>query len=181
YVYLTGATQGELMTSAGALRRTYGGGPHDAFVAKLNPDASSGSDSLIYSSYFGGSGDDLAFGIAVDADGSAYITGRTNSLDLPLAYAAQPGLGGDTDAFVAKLNDDGSALIFATYLGGSGADEGRSIAVNAGGQAYVTGSTSSPDFPTANAVQGMLNGKTDAFLTRLESFGAALVYSTYLG
>ncbi|MDA2929078.1 SBBP repeat-containing protein [Acidobacteria bacterium AH-259-O06] len=137
---------------------------------------------LEYSTYLGGSGDDQGWAIAVDAAGSAYVTGWTQSPDFPTANPLQPIFGGGSDdAFVTKLNASGSALVYSTYLGGSRFDEGRGIAVDAAGSAYVTGETFSSDFPTANALQTVYGGSGDAFVAKLDSTGAALVYSTYLG
>jgi hypothetical protein len=95
------------------------------------------------------------------------VTGETSSLDFPTANPFQAALGGGTDAFVTKLTPDGSALVYSTYLGGSGVDRGFAIAVDAGGAAYVTGRTRSPDFPTASAVQPALGGGSDAFITKI--------------
>src|SRR5207245_126963 len=120
----------------------------NAFVTKLNP---TGSAPLVYSTYLGGSGLDEGFGIAVDTHGNAYVTGPTDSTDFPTTSAAfQTAFGGGTaDAFVTKLNPTGSApLVYSTYLGGSGTDAGKRIAVDTLGNAYVTGLTSSTDFPT---------------------------------
>jgi len=136
---------------------------------------------LAYSTYLGGSGADGGSGIAVDASGSAYVTGGTGSADFPTANALQLTLDGRGDAFVTKINASGSALVYSTYLGGSGSDAGSGIALDASGNAYVTGFTSSPDFPTANAVQPALAGLEDAFVTKINASGSALVYSTYLG
>ena len=149
----------------------------DAFVSKLNPNGSA----LIYSTYLGGSGYDIGQGIAVDAAGNAYVMGWTLSTDFPTANPLQRNSGGGSDAFVAKLNPAGSALVYSTYLGGSGDDFGSGIAVDAAGNAYVTGETSSPDFPTANPVQPSPGGNWDAFVAKLNPAGSALVYSTYLG
>jgi hypothetical protein len=103
---------------------------------------------LSYATYLGGSATEAGAGIAVDAAGHAYVTGFTGSSDFPTAHPLQPAYGGDGDAFVAKLTADGSALVYATYLGGSCGDEGLGIAVDAAGAAYVIGSTTSFDFPT---------------------------------
>ncbi len=139
---------------------------------------------LSYATFLGGAGSETPNGIAVDADGNAYVTGSTGSTDFPTATALQgtKGAGAGTDAFVTKLNPAGSALIYSTYLGGGGADVGRGVAVDAGG-AYVAGSTASTDFPTANAVQATkgAGATTDAFVSKLNADGSALVYSTYLG
>ena len=138
---------------------------------------------LSYSTYLGGNGDDYGYGIAVDRSGSAYVVGYTNSANFPLANAARGSFGGGADdAFVAKLNPAGNGLVYSTYLGGSDDDFGLAIAVDSAGSAYVTGSTSSGDFPTANALQGSLNGLGgNAFVAKLNPAGNGLVYSTYLG
>jgi hypothetical protein len=146
---------------------------------------------LVYSTYLGGSGDefgdpDFGLGIAVDAAGNAYVTGSTASLDFPTANAVQPALGGDpplSNAFVAKLTADGSVLVYSTYLGGSVYDQANGIAVDTAGNAYVTGQTASPDFPTANPLQPALGdpNATTAFVAKFSADGSALVYSTYLG
>jgi hypothetical protein len=137
-------------------------------------------DPLIYSTYLGGSGDDEAYAIAVDSSGSAYITGRTNSPDFPTINPLQS-LKGTSDAFVAKFDPTGSALVYATYLGGSGDESGSGIAVDGSGAVYVTGGTTSTDFPTMNAFQPSSAGEGDAFVTKLDPTGSVLVYSTYLG
>jgi hypothetical protein len=145
---------------------------------------------LVYSTYLGGGADENAAGIAVDANGNAYVSGSTNSVDFPATATFSPttSFGGVLqDAFVAKLNADGSALVYAAYLGGSAEDDGARIAVDSAGNAYVTGSTKSVDFPTTpGAYQRVLNkGSTanffDAFVTKLNATGSALIYSTYLG
>jgi len=133
---------------------------------------------LVYSTYLGGSGDDYGRGIAVDAAGSAYVTGQAESANFPTtANALQPHYGGGNnnggDAFVVKLSPAGNALAYATYLGGSGDDEGDGIAVDAAGAAYVTGFTYSTDFPTANALQPRYGGgRDDAFVTKISDASA---------
>ena len=173
-----------LPTTVGAFQTTYGGGPADAFVTKFN----STGTGLVYSTYLGGTGRDGGqFGstIAVDAAGSAYVTGGTDSTNFPTTLGAfQTALAGPTDAFVTKLNPLGTGLVYSTYLGGSGGDTGLGIAVDAGNNAYLTGATASNDFPTiAGAFQttNASGGCCDAFITELNSLGTGLVYSTYLG
>jgi len=119
----------------------------------------------------------------VDGSGNAYVTGWTDSSDFPTTNPLQPANGGgDGDAFVAKLNPVGSALVYSTYLGGSGYDFGFGIAVDSSGNAYVTGWTNSSDFPTANPLQPIYGGGGyDAFVAKLNPTGSALVCSTYLG
>ena len=153
------------------------GGGREAFVTKLNAAGSA----LIYSTYLGGRNGDYGMGIAVDASGNAHVTGATASDDFPTASPFQPNNGGGGEAFVAKLGPQGSALVYSTYLGGSASDEGWSIAGDLSGNTYVTGSTFSSDFPTTNPFQPTYAGDGDAFVTRLNSSGSALDYSTFLG
>ena len=178
--YVTGYTySADFPTTAGALDATYNGN-YDAFVTKLNAFGSA----LVYSTYLGGSSYDFGFGIAVDSTGSAYVTGYTYYVGAfpTTAGAFDTTANGNYDAFVTKLNAFGSALVYSTYLGGSGDDYGFGIAVDSAGSAYVTGSTYSADFPTtAGAFDTTYNGGYDAFVTKLNAFGSALVYSTYLG
>ena len=140
---------------------------------------------LVYSTYLGGSGGDQGLHIAVDSAGNAYIVGVTNSTNFPTAnpiQAVNAGGGGFGDAFVTKLNAAGSAFVYSTYLGGNASDQGRGIAVDSAGNAYVTGVTNSTNFPTANALQATKGSNgDDAFVTKLNASGTALVYSTYLG
>ena len=184
--YLTGAAGPNFPTTAGAFQTTFGGGQFftDAFVMKLN----AAGTAVIYSTYLGGSMRDIGTGIAVDASGNAYVTGTTNSANFPVTPGAvQSALsGGIADSFIAKLNATGTALIYSTYLGGSGGDLSTGIAVDAAGNAYLTGATSSTDFPTTlGVVQPAFGGGTvlggDIFVTKLNAAGTALVYSTYLG
>jgi hypothetical protein len=177
--YVTGYTlSSNFPTTAGAFQTTYGSG-QDAFVTKLNASGSA----LVYSTYLGGSGADQGNGIAVDGSGNAYVTGSTNSTGFPTtAGAFQTTYGGGADAFVTKLNAAGSALVYSTYLGGSGGDAGNGIAVDGSGNAYVTGSTTAKDFPTTpGAFQTTKGGIGNAFVTKLNAAGTALAYSTYLG
>ena len=152
---------------------------YDVFIAKLNPAGSA----LIYSTYLGGNHDDFANGIAVDAAGDAYVTGWTFSSDFPTtANVVQPAYDNEGDAFVAKLNATGSSLVYSTYLGGNKGDESNGIAADAAGNAYITGSTLSVNFPTtANTVQPFHDKDGDVFVAKLNPTGSALVYSTYLG
>jgi hypothetical protein len=178
--YIGGSTQSTDFPILGGVQRTYPGGLFGGFVTKLTP-----SGVLSYSTYLGGNNDDYVQGIAVDASGDAFVTGPTSSTNFPTAGSPfQPRLRGSGNAFVSKLNPTGNALVYSTYLGGTGGDYGSAIAVDAAGNAYVTGGTRSTDFPAANAVQSVhaadRNGQ-DAFITKLNSGGSALGYSTYLG
>jgi hypothetical protein len=182
-VYVTGWTDSPDFPTENPLQPTLRGGSNagtDAYVAKLDPTGLA----LIYATYLGGSGDDFGFGMAVDDWGNAYLTGGTNSSDFPTMNAFQPTLGGVGDAYVAKLDPTGSALIYATYLGGSGDDFGYGIAVDITQSVSVTGQTLSTDFPTAHPLQPTFGGGSqfgDAFVTTLDPTGSTLVYSTYWG
>jgi hypothetical protein len=179
--YITGYVGASLPTTPGAFQTTYGGGNSDAFLSKLNADGST----LLYSTYLGGSGDDGGAGIAVDALGSAYVTGSTTSTDFPIAAGGfqttcAASCSGN-DAFVSKLNAGGSALAYSTYLGGGFYDVSQGIAVDTSGNAYVTGWTLSRDFPTTTgAFQTTFRGSRDAFVSELNAGGSALLYSTFL-
>jgi hypothetical protein len=180
---VTGYTSSTDFPTFNALQATLKTTHGNAFVTKLNAQGG-----FVYSTYLGGTGagnsGDSGAGIAVDAAGDAYVVGGTSSSDFPTANAFQRTIRGGQNAFVTKLNPQGSALVYSTYLGGSGnvgGDGAAAIALDAGGNAYVTGSTSSTNFPTANAFQKSLNGAINAFVTKLDAQGNALVYSTYLG
>jgi hypothetical protein len=175
-VYLTGSTLSTNFQTANPFQLVSGGGT-DAFVVKLNAAGSA----LVYSSYLGGGGEDIGRSIAVNSLGSAYLSGSTFSTNFPTANAVQTTYGGNGDAFVARLNAAGSALTYSSYVGGSGDDSSRSIGIDSSGNAYLTGRTSSTDFPTANAIQTTKQGTFDAFVTKLNAAGNAYVYSTYLG
>jgi len=177
-------------TTSGSFQARYGGGLYDAFAVKLNAQGSS----LVYSTYLGGSTDDFAYGIVVDSAANAYVVGSTNSLDFPTAAALQPAPGGGTcgnasstipcfDAFITKLNPEGSAPVYSTYLGGRGGDYGYAIAVDTSGNTYVTGYTASPNFPTTlGAFQAVGGGSShDAFVAKLNAAGSAFIFSTFLG
>jgi len=182
--YLIGYTQSTDFPTVNPLQASNKSpGSGNGFVAKLNPSGSA----LIYSTYLGGSGGDSASGIALDSAGNAYVTGYSQSADFPTVNPLQATLNGFSDAFVAELNPAGSALVYSTFLGGSGADTGTAIAVDSSGNAYVTGYTGSTNFPTVNPLQttnkaaAAGNGNTTAFVAELNPAGTALVYSTYLG
>jgi hypothetical protein len=137
---------------------------------------------LVYSTFVGGSGSDQGFGIAVDATGAAYVTGLTVSTNFPTpAGAFDMSFNGVIDAFVTKLNPLGTGLVYSTYLGGSNDDRGFGIAADALGSAYVTGNTRSANFPTTAGAFDTTHNGDDAFVTKLNALGTALVYSTFLG
>src|SRR5207245_2786973 len=174
--YATGWTTSTDFPTKNAIQLT-NHGIVDVFLTKFSANGSA----LVYSTYLGGSDYDYGTGVALDSAGNAYLTGLTRSLDFPLANAFQSEIGGITNAFVTKINPQGSALAYSTYLGGSLQDYGQGIAVDTAGKAYVVGITSSTNFPTVNAVQPALGGGNDAFVTKINPQGSALVYSTYLG
>lgn len=173
--------------SSSPVQSTYGGGSYDGFVTKLNASGSA----WVYSTFLGGTAMDLAQDIDVDGDGNAYVVGTTISTDFPTTTGAyQTALGGTSsarDAFVTKLNSSGGSAVYSTYLGGGGnenhfAQEFAGIAVDGDGVAHVVGSTNSTDFPLKRAIQSTVGEDSrDAFLSRLNAEGTALVLSTYLG
>jgi hypothetical protein len=178
--YVTGETiSTDFPTTPGAFDTTPGS-IYEAFVTKL--DAAGAS--LVYSTYLGGSGSfDHGRGIAVDSAGSAYVSGSTSSANFPTTVGAYDTThNGDDDAFVTKLDPTGSSLAYSTFLGGNTFDGSSGIALGAGGNVYITGSTSSSDFPaTAGAFDTTYNSDGDAFVTKLNAAGSALAYSTFLG
>jgi len=179
--YVTGiAGSADFPTTVGAWDTTLNGGS-DAFVTKLNPAGAA----LVYSTYLGGALQEaFRLSIAVDSAGNAYVTGDTYSADFPTTVGAFDETdNGGADAFVTKLNPTGSApLVYSTYLGGASGEEGLGIDVDSAGNAYVTGVTGSADFPTTvGAFDTTYNGGGDAFVTKVNSAGSALVYSTFLG
>ena len=178
YVYLTGETTSPNFTTFRPWQSHIAGGGTDAFVAKLESDGMA----FVYSTYLGGVDLDGGMGIAADPSGHAYVTGRTHSTDFPATNGVvQPVAAGEGDVFVTKLNPNGSALVYSTYLGGSELDEGRAITVDSRRNAYVIGRTASPDFFEVAPLQDEFGGAQDAFLTKLGPRGSTLRYSTYLG
>ena len=177
--YVIGETSSTDFPIVNAIQPNYGGGVEDAFVLKINPTGSA----LVYSTFLGGSGFENGEGSAVDSFGNAYIVGRTDSIDFPIVNAIQPNYGGGVeDVFVTKINPAGSAIVYSTYLGGSGSDDCEHIAVDNSGSAYITGETSSINFPIINAIQPNYGGGAeDAFVSKINPSGSVLVYSTYLG
>ena len=177
--YVTGYTSSsDYSTTFGTYDASHNGNA-DVFVTKLDAAGSA----LIYSTFLGGSGDDFGQAIAVDAAGAAYVTGFTYSTDFPTPPGAFDSThAGSADVFVTKLDAAGATLAYSTFLGGANDDIGRGIAVDAAGDAFVAGYTFSSDFPaTAGAYHTIFNGSADAFVTKLDSAGATLVYSAVLG
>src|SRR6266540_3392491 len=183
-IYATGVITGGLTILNGYA--TTPAGASDAFLVKLNPSLS-GSASLLYSTYLGGSADEEGNGLALDGSGNVYLTGRTYSSNFPTKNARQTSRAGNADAFVTKLNPsaNGSAsLLYSTVLGGSSYDRGGAIAVDASGIAYITGHTQSSNFPTVGAYQAANAGDRDVIVAKLNpalSGTGSLLYSTYLG
>jgi hypothetical protein len=189
HAYVTGSTESaDFPTTPGAFQRTLKapvipGDPHDthnsnAFVTKFSADGRT----LVYSTFLGGTTNDAGAAIAVDASNRAYVTGTAQSKDFPITSGAlQKTLRGTSDAFITKLQADGKGLIYSTFLGGSGNDGGRSIAVDSLGRAHVAGNTTSTNFPLLNPIQAQFGGVQDAFVARLSATGGILFYSTYLG
>lgn len=185
--YLAGATSSTDFPVAQAYQPSYAGGAYDGFVCAFNASGSS----LRYSTFLGGSGEDRAIGLDVDSSDRAYVAGRTASGDFPTsgnAYDTSCGTdgtcnGGVFDAFVARLSASGGSLSYSTYIGGSGLDRAVAVSADPLGRAYVAGrTTSSADFPLASPVQSNFGGgDADAFVTKLNPAGTALIYSTYLG
>jgi hypothetical protein len=168
HAYVTGTTDSPNFPLQNPIQATLGGG-EDAFVTEFNPTGSA----LIYSTYLGGSGTDNAWGIAVSKTGRAYVTGNTDSSNFPTLNAIQKTNGGGTDAFVTEINPNGAGFVYSTYLGGSGDDFGKGITVNSKGSAFVTGYTSSSNFPTKNPLQGTNAGSFDVFVTRIYDLTSA--------
>ncbi|MFC2131901.1 SBBP repeat-containing protein, partial [Bacteroidota bacterium] len=178
-VYVTGTTgSSDYPTTSGAYDENYNG-EGDVFVSKLNADGSS----LIYSTFIGGSVGELNRGIAIDNACAVYVTGRTGSSDYPTTNGAyNESFNGDMDVFVTKLDANGSSLIYSTLIGGSEYDEGYGIAIDGSGAVYVTGSTISSDYPTTRcAYDESHNGPGDVFVSKLNTDGSSLIYSTFIG
>ncbi|WP_456236590.1 DUF7948 domain-containing protein [Candidatus Nitrospira nitrificans] len=180
-VYITGTTSSANLfgVNAASLQPSIGGG-QDAFVASFN----TGTNTLVYSTYLGGSGNDGGTDIVVNGSGDCYVTGSTRSSNFPIAGSpAQPVLGGNADTFVFKLNSAGSSLVYSTFLGGAGDDFGSGIAVDSAGNAYVSGGTRSLTWPgtSGSPIQPSNAGSADAFVTKLSATGTAVIFSTFLG
>ncbi len=176
-IYVTGYTRSAEFPCRNAFQPRKEG-REDAFVAKFS---SSGS-TLLYSTYLGGSKREKAESIAVDHFQCAVVAGMTDSSNFPCLNAYQSNPAGKLDAFIAKLDSSGSALIYSTYLGGSRDDAAFDIALDSAGNACLGGETISADFPTYNAYQPSIGSQEqDIFLTKLTSSGSGIIYSTYLG
>ena len=204
--FVTGATSStDFPVTSGAYKTTCGTdgscntGSGNIFTDVFVTEIPAGGGQLAgatYSTYIGGSSDEFGLGIALDTSGNAYVTGQTTDDNLAAATgdfpvttgAFQQNYGGGSgnanasgNAFVTKLNSNGTALVYSSYLGGSTSDAGFGIALDSANDAYVTGSTMSSDFPANNGFQTALGGTSDAFVTEVSSNGGSLIYSSYLG
>jgi hypothetical protein len=173
--YIVGDTESPSFPLAGTPAHPIGADKADAFVAELSASGST----LLFARLLGGSAADYGAGIALDGTGGLYLSGTTYSTDFPTLHAAQTVSGGGFDAFVARLDASG-ALVFSTYLGGSGRDYGGRMAADRHGNGYLIGYTDSPNFTTVHPLQAALSGPSDDFVTEVDPLGAIL-YSTYLG
>ncbi|WP_324630249.1 DUF7948 domain-containing protein [Phormidium sp. CCY1219] len=187
-IYITGQTNADNYPLVNEFQRRFSGGG-DAFVTKLNPEGSE----LIFSSFLGGRDRDVGNAIAVDPAGNVYVAGTSGVPraaqpqaiqglgDFPVENALQGSLRGLSDAFVTKLSPSGETVIFSTFLGGSGFEEGNDMAIDREGNVYITGETNSADLPTLFVVQPSFGGSGDAFVGKLTATGEAIDYLTYLG
>lgn len=184
--YVVGSTDSNDFPTVNAFQSVLDGS-RDAYAAKLDPSGSS----LVYSTYLGGSGSENARGAALHGDRTLYVVGETNSADfdlLPTLTACtsfgicpvQSNNAGGDDVFITRFSESGAGLVFSTYLGGTGNDDGESVAVDTAGRAYVAGDTFSSDFPTASAFDPIPKGLLEVFVARVEANGRTLSWSTYL-
>src|SRR6266568_2235392 len=177
----TGSSEASFPVAVGPDLTYNGGFGGDAFVAKVN----AAGTALVYCGYIGGSGDDYGYGVAVDTAGNAYVTGQTNSTEATFPVTVGPDLtaNGQTDAFVAKVNAAGTALVYCGYIGGLNGDTGTGVAVDNSGNAYVTGYTSSTQatFPVIVGPDLTFRKANDAFVAKVNPAGTALVYCGYIG
>jgi len=179
-VYITGSTSSQDFPLVGPVQYAFGGGNEDGFITKINPAGTA----IVYSTYFGGMGNEVSRAIAVDDTGAVYVAGDTGSIvNFPLVNPIQGTFGGSLfDAFLLKLSPDGSAIVYSTYLGGSGIEYGYGLDIDSANNAYLTGSTSSPDFPTVNPIQIRTPDYYNyGFVTKINSRGSAIIYSTCVG
>jgi len=177
--YITGVTGSTDFPTADSIQGE-NAGSKDAFVVKLSP----AGDSLIFSTYLGGDGEDVGNGLAINSDNEIFITGKTISTNFPTVNFYDNSLDGPKDGFVTKLSATGNTIDFSTYIGGTGGDVSLAIAIGSDNDAYITGYTSSSDFPNVNAYDADFNGGIvlgDCFITRLNSTGDIIEYSTFIG
>ena len=175
YAYVTGRTMSSNFPVVMPIQTSMAG-VSNAFVAKLSP-----TGALVYSSYLGGNGSDSGNGIAVDTTGNITVVGSTTSTNFPLASPIQPTMNGQTNLFVSRLNPAGRSFLFSTYIGGSGNDYATAVALDQAGAVYLTGSTTSTNFPTLSTIQPLIGGNQNAFVLKISSAGNQIAYATYLG
>jgi hypothetical protein len=179
-IFTTGYAETDYPTSIGAFDRTFNYGIGDVFITKLDPTGSS----LVYSTYIGGNDYDCGLSITIDTNGCSYVTGFIKSKDFPMINGSfDTTQNGDFDAFIIKINNTGSSIILSTYLGGKGSDYGKGIAIDTSENIIITGNTNSSNYPVSNnAYDNTYNGNwMDAFLTKLDSNGSFLLFSTFIG
>jgi uncharacterized protein (TIGR03437 family) len=177
-IYTAGSTKSTDFPGTSAGFQASNGGATDAWAARLAP----GAGAIQWATYLGGSGDEEATAMTIDAAGSVYLAGDTTSTNFPTANPYQGSFGGGgSDIFAAKIAGDGSKLVYATYLGGSGAEIGNSIAVDGNGAAYIAGTTNSSNFPVSFGFQSALRGSTDGVVASLSPQGNSLLFSSYIG
>lgn len=175
--YLAGATDSSNFPVTSGAWQTTRRGRLEGYVSKLSPNG----DNLLFSTYLGGQLDDTVNSLTLDVSNNVYITGQTLSNNFPVRNAWQTGIKGISDAFLTKLSADGSGAIYSTYLGGAGREVGFGVIADGSGNALVTGLSYSADFPVRNAFQAVSGGSVDAFVTKFNASGNALLYSTYVG
>ena len=178
-VYISGGTGSNDLPGVNGVQRVFGGGFGDGFVAKISSDGAT----IQFATYLGGTAGDELSRVAVGGDGHVYVSGYTSSQDFPTTAALQPQFGGGfSDGVVAQLSPDGTRLIFSSYLGGVDRDAVTALTVDAEGAIYLAGGTSSYNFPTRNAVKpNNYTSYPDAFVTKIQPAGTALVFSTFFG
>ncbi len=174
--YVTGDTGSFGFPVTNALQSAHRGGTYDAFISKLSP----AGDRLLFSTFIGGTDVDEGFGIAVDAEANAFVTGYTRSRSFPTTNALYAAKASGSDAFLVKVNPAGQ-LLYSSFLGGKSDDQGWAIALDAGGGIHIVGMTQSSDFPLTNGLQMTYQGGRDLFITKFQADGHGLVYSTFLG
>ena len=182
HIWVAGVTNGDFPVTGNAYQPNHGQGPQDAFLAQLSADGTT----LLYATYLGGNGLDNIHAIALDASDNIYLKGRTESSNFPVAGASiiQANYGGAADAFVSKFDPTATSLVYSTYLGGNGddaSDDRSGIAVDGTGNVIVAGRTGSSNFPLVDPFEAVYQGAFDAYVTKINAAGGALVYSTYLG
>ncbi|HUU75582.1 MAG TPA: SBBP repeat-containing protein, partial [Methanoregulaceae archaeon] len=177
YAYVTGTTSSTNFPVVNPLQ-SQNAGQTDVFMSKIGLDGST----LIFSTYLGGTGDDEGNDVAIDSDNNIYLTGSTGSILFPVISRFQRTyLAGQEDAYILKIDKNGTQLLYSNYIGGITRDVGYGVAVDGNGDPYITGETYSWNFPTKNAYNPVFSGYSDAFITKVMSTGESLIYSTFLG